>query len=216
MNKVVNGSLKRNHGYELTAFLFWLPASCIGVYFLAATLIVPSFCFQIITFHCLVNTRYYNKLITDVKIEQQFGCKRLLMQYKIMNMIKAQNEFSIRIMKYNRFWKKFYLLMMMHYLQANLIVFQQILFGDMSFQLRILFVFCHLLGVLFIVSLSLFVCYLVREMKIYKKKLIKLQLNQFLKLGINTKIKVSLSCQSNLNHLNLNINLRCNNLSFQI
>lgn len=201
--KVKNGNLKVNDIYEWAAFIFWFPATSIAVYFLAATLIVPSFCFQIITYHCLVNTRYYNKLITNFKIKQQFGCKRLLMRYKIMNMIKTQNEFSIRIMKYNRFWRKFYLLMMVHYLPANLILFQQILFGDMSFELRILFVLCYLLGVLFIVSSSLFVCYLVREMKIYRKKLIKLQFDKFLKLGVSTKIKVSLLlCQSNLNQLN--------------
>lgn len=62
----------------------------------------------------------------------------------------------------------------------GIISFQQFFFGKISFELKILFLICAVIGILFILFPSLIVCLLEREMKIHRKKLIKLQFNSFL------------------------------------
>lgn len=178
-----------NDGYELIAFLFWFPVSAIGLYFLTSTLLVTSLCFQIITYHCLIITRHYNKF-RNFQSNMSYGFKRAIIKLKIMFIIKQQNEFSIRILKYNKFWKKFYMIMMIHFLPSNIICLQQALFGDLSIQLRILFWICFFIGMIVIVSTSLFASLLSKEIKIFRKKLIQFQFDRHLSLNILTKLKV--------------------------
>lgn len=146
-----------NDGYELIAFLFWFPANAIGLYFLTGTVLVSCLCFQIITYHSLIITLYYNQF-RDFKSNMSYGFKRTIVKLKIISMIKQQNEFSIRISKYNKFWKKFYMIMMIHFLPSNIICLQQALFGDLSIQLRLIFWVCIIIGMIIIVSIYFFVC----------------------------------------------------------
>ena len=110
------------------------------------------------------------------------------MNLRIKGILKEQNKLTVRILKYNEFWSKFYMIMLMHFLPINVILFQQVLLGQISFLLRILFINCSLFGVFFIVLTSLIVCFLEKQLKKYRKILIKLQLNST--LNVNTKLKV--------------------------
>ena len=110
------------------------------------------------------------------------------MNLRIKGILKEQNKLTVRILKYNKFWSKFYMIMLMHFLPINVILFQQVLLGRISFLLRILFINCSLFGVFFIVLTSLIVCFLEKQFKNYQKILIKLQFNS--KLNVNTKLKV--------------------------
>ena len=183
-------NVKFHDEIELLAFLFWFLVTTLGVYFVCGTIFTSSVCFQIITFYCFIMSRHFNQLIRNVKIELQFGCKRFIMKLKIKNLIRNQKEFTIRILKYNKFWRKFYLIMMLHLFPANVICSQQIFFGNLSFELRFMYMMGCIIGIGFIVSTSLFVCLLAKEMKIHHHKLIQLQFDSYLNLDTNTKLKV--------------------------
>ena len=185
---------------ELIAHIFWCPGTAFGIYFVAGAILIPNLCFQLISYYCFLSIRFFNQLINNVKIEMNFGCKKFIMKLKIKYLIQNHNKFSIRILKYNKFWNKFYLIMLLHIFPANIISFQQVLFGSANVQLKILYASSALVGINFLISSSLFVCLLAKEIKIHHKKLIQLQYNHYLNLDIMTKLKVNclLSSQSNL------------------
>ena len=110
------------------------------------------------------------------------------MNLRIKGILKEQNQLTVKILKYNKFWSKFYMIMLMHFLPINVILFQQVLLGRISFLLRILFINCSFFGAFFIVLTSLIVCLLEKQLKNYRKILIKLQFNSM--LNLNTKLKV--------------------------
>ena len=180
-----------NNELELFFCLFWFISTLIGIYFVSGTIFTSNSCFQLICFYCFINFRYFNKLIDNFNFEMSFGCKRFIMHMKIKTLINNQNEFSIRILKYNKFWRKFYSIMMMHFLPTNIILLQQVLYGQLGFQIKILYIICFVCGIIFIVSSSLFVCLLANEVENHHKQLIQIQLRRHLNLGIVTKIKVS-------------------------
>ena len=185
-----------NDELELFFCLFWFISTIIGIYFVSGTMFTSNFCFQLICFYCFINFRYFNKLINNFNFEISFGCRRFIMNMKIKTLINKQNEFSNRILKYNKFWRKFYLILMMHILPANIILLQQVLYGQLGFQIKILYAICFVCGIIFIVSSSILVCLLANEIKIYQKKLIQIQLKPYLNLDTMTKLKVS---QQNVN-----------------
>lgn len=110
------------------------------------------------------------------------------MKLRVKRILNKQNELTVKILKYNKFWCKFYMIMLINFLPINIILFQQVLFGRISLLLRILFINCLLFGVIFIVLTSLIVCFLEKQLKNYRNILIKLQFNS--KLNVNTKLKV--------------------------
>ena len=81
--------------------------------------------------------------------------------------------------------------MMLHLFPCNIIICQQILFGNLSLDIKFVYVFSCLVGVILMVSSSLFVCLLDKQMKIHHYKLTQLQLNSYLNFDTNTKLKVS-------------------------
>ena len=179
-----------NDELELFFCLFWSISTLIGIYFVSGTIFTSNFCFQLICFYCFINFRYFNKLINNFNFEMSFGCRRFIMHMKIKTLINNQNEFSIRILKYNKFWGKFYLIMMTHILPANIILLQQVLYGQLGFQIKILYAICFVCGITFIISSSLFVCLLANEVENHHKQLVQIQLRRHLNLDIMTKIKV--------------------------
>ena len=120
------------------------------------------------------------------------------MKRKMFELIK-QHRFSIQILKYNKFWSEFYLSVIIHFIPASLICLQQSLFGDLSFELRIIFIISYVIGIISIVPSSLFVCLLAKELKVYSKQLYRLQFASNLNLNIKTKIKVSIDFKLKLN-----------------
>lgn len=184
----------------LMLLIWWIPATIFTIYFLAGTLFASDLCFYLISYYCFINVKYLNQLINNLTIELSFGYERLIMKLKIKNFIKNQKQFSIRILRYNEFWNEFYFIMMLHIFPANVICIQQILFGDISFQLRIIYIICWLFGISFILLSSLSVCLLAKEMKIYHKKLIQLQCDPHFKMDIMTKLKVKIHYIVTLNY----------------
>ena len=183
--------IKVNNLFDLFASLFWFPLTFIMGHIVAGTIMTAAFTFEIICFYCVIQIKYYNKLIDNVKDETSFGCKRFIINLKIINIIKNQSKFSIRILKYNQFWRKFYFLFLLHIFPANIIAVQQILFGHlMSYQSRILFILSAKIGIFTIISSSLIASLLTKEIKIHSKKLIHLQFLPHLNLNVSTKIKV--------------------------
>ena len=174
----------------LLSVVFWIPTSLFVLYYLIGTLITSVFSFKIICFYCFISSRYFTKLLEKLQTEMLLNSKRLQMKVQIIELIKEQNQFSTRILKYNKFWSEFYLLMMIHFLPANLICLQQSLFGDLSIQLRIIFIICYLIGIISIVSTSLIVCLLTKDMKLYGKQLLQLQFAANLSLNVKMRIKV--------------------------
>ena len=184
-------NIKINSVFDLFASLFWFPSTFIMGIIIGGTMMTASFTFEIICFYCWIQIKYYNKLIDNIKDETSFGFKRFIINLKIRNIIKNQIKFSVRILKYNKFWRKFYFLFLLHILPANIIAVQQVLFGHlMSYQSRILFILGAIIGIVNIISSSFIVSLLTREMKIHSEKLIHLQFLPHLNLNINTKIKV--------------------------
>ena len=118
---------------------------------------------------------------------------------KMIEMIEQQHRFSVRILKYNKFWSKFYLSVIIHFLPANLICLQQFLFGEFSFQLRTIFIISYIIGIISIVPTSLYVCLLAKDLKDYGKQLYRIQFASNLNLNIKTKIKVSIDFKLKLN-----------------
>ena len=176
---------------EMISTLFWFSLTIFVTYFISGTIIISSACFQIICYYCLINARCFNQLISNYKTDLSFGWKRLFLKLKFKHLFNQQNQFSIRILKYNKFWSKFYLIMMIHVIPCNIILLQQVLYGKLSLQLKILFWVCFFYQTIFIMFSSLFVCLLNKSMILLSLKLIQFQFNPHLNFDINTKIKVN-------------------------
>ena len=184
----VNPIVRDNLGLMLV--VWWIPATAFAFYFIAGTLFASDLCFYLITYYCFINVKCFNQLINNLKIELSSGYKKFIVKLKIKSLIKNQKQFSIRILKYNEFWSEFYFILMLHILPSNVICIQQILFGDINFQLRIIYIICWPFGISFILLSSFSVCLLAKEMKVHHKKLIQLQVNPHFKMDVMTKLKV--------------------------
>ena len=80
---------------------------------------------------------------------------------------------------------------MLHMFPCNIIACQQIFFGNLSLDIKLVYIFSCFVGVMLMFSTSLFVCLLDKQMKIHHYKLIQLQFDSYLNFDINTKLKVS-------------------------
>ena len=80
---------------------------------------------------------------------------------------------------------------MLHMFPSNIIGCQQIFFGNLSLDIKLIYICSCLIGIVLMVSSSLFVCLLDKQMKIHHHKLIQLQFNSYLNFDINTRLKVS-------------------------
>ena len=179
------------YNFEIISFLFWFSLTIFTSYFSVGIIVLSNFCYVIICFYCLINNRYYNKKITSFKIELSFGWRRIIMNMKLKHLFKQQIQFTIRILKYNQFWRYFYLIKMILLIPAHIFSLQQILFGHLNMQLRILYIICCLYITIFVLLSSLIACQLNTDMKIHSRNLIQLQLNPYLNIDINTSLKVS-------------------------
>lgn len=182
---------------EILIVILWLPSTMFIVYMISGLLMFCEFCFLIIYF-CWINAKYFNRKLADYKCKLIFGFKKFIMKLKFKLIFKQQNEFSIRILKYNKFWSKFYLIMMIHIIPCHIIIFQQSLYGNLNFELKIIFGILLLYQTIFIVFSSLFVCLLDNSMILLSKKLIQLQFNCAYNFDIRTKLKVSYSMISSI------------------
>ena len=174
---------------NIVSVVIWFSITIFGIYFIGGTIFITNICFQLLCYYCFINMKFYNQSVNLDEIKS-FDRPRIISKLMMNYHFKRSNEFSIRILKYNKFWSEFYLSMIIHYLPSNIILLQQVLFGELSFQLRIIFTMCFTFGITFIVSTSWFVCSLAKEIKILTKKFIQIQINQDLNLNINTKFKV--------------------------
>ena len=179
-----------NDHIQLIWILIWLPILIYKIYFLAGTNWTSYLCFNIICFYCLINAQYYNQYINYLKTESYFGWKRFYMKLKLKYLFKQQNQFAIRIQKYNKFWRKFYLIIKLFLIPVHLIYFQLILFGHLNFDLNLIYTFAGIFTTIFLFFSCSIVCLLDKQMKLHSKRLIKFQLNPYLKFDVNTKIKV--------------------------
>ena len=159
---------------ELISVFVWTIGTVFTGIFQAGIIFTSNIFFQIVYYHCLINARYYNKMI-NFKSELSNGYKQFIVKLKILWMIKNQNRFAIRILKYNKFWNRFYLMMMLYIIPANIISVQQVCFGEIIFELKIILIISAIFGLSFILSPSLIVCLLEKEMRNHYKKLINLQ-----------------------------------------
>ena len=81
--------------------------------------------------------------------------------------------------------------MMLHIFPWDIILCQQIFFGNLSLDIKFAYIFNCPMGVMLMVSSSLLVCLLDKQMKIHHYKLIQLQFDSYLNFDVNTKLKVS-------------------------
>lgn len=80
---------------------------------------------------------------------------------------------------------------MLHLFPVNVICCQQVFLSkNIDMELRIGYILGCVIGICFIVTSSLFVCFLDKQMKIHHHKLIQLQFDSHLNLDLNTKLKV--------------------------
>ena len=81
--------------------------------------------------------------------------------------------------------------MTLHLFPVNVICCQQTFFGkNMDTELIIAYVLICLIGISFIVTTSLNICFLDKQIKIHHHKLIQLQFDSRLNLDLNSKLKV--------------------------
>ena len=99
-----------NNNFEMIIYLTWMILISFWCYFTSGTMFISAACFQIICYYCLITIKHYNQFLDNLKIDQSFGWRRLIIKLKMINLIKRQNEFSHRIMEYNKFWCKYCLL----------------------------------------------------------------------------------------------------------
>ena len=105
-------------------------------------------------------------------------------------MIKRQNKFSHRIMKYNKFWCKYFFVMMIHLIPMHIIVVQQFLFGNANFLFQVVLMIASFMTTIVIVLSTVLSSSLSKEIRNFGKKLIKIQFNKHFNLDIKTKLKV--------------------------
>ena len=112
---------------------------------------------------------------------------------KLVNqLINEQNQFSIRIFKYNKFWQKYYFASLIHLLPAHIIhvYVQQSLFGHLSSELRNIFIFASLMEGFLFVFIFLLSCLVNRNVKIYGNEILQLYYKPNINLNVKLKIKV--------------------------
>ena len=218
--------------FELTWFLVWFPITIFKFNFFGGTILVSNFCFNLICFYCLMDAmslnQKFNYNATHHKEKVFIRCKTFIMKIKLKYLLKQQNHLSNRIGKYNEFWRKVFLVNIIHFIPGHIIVLQQILFGNLKMELQLIYVICCFFATLFIASSPLIVSLLYKEMKLHSKKLIQIQFNPNFNFDINTRIKVSqfyirfnYNCDCNFNfncnyNCDCNFNFNCNCLYFTI
>ena len=183
-----------SNNFEMIVYMIWMILISFWVYFMTTTMFISAACFQIICYYCLITTKHYNQLLDHSKTDQSFGWRRLDIKLKIMNLIKKQNKFSHQIMKYNKFWCKYFLIMMIHLIPTHILIVQQLLLGDINFLLKVILLIGSTFATITIVLSSLLSSFLVEEIRNFSKKLIRIQFNRYLNLDIKIKLKVSLLC----------------------
>ena len=176
---------------KLITLLLWFPSTTFLIYFMTGETITAITCFFLICYYSVLNAKYFANEISNINNENLFGIKRLISISKIKQVIMNQSKFFKRIYDYNKFWSKFYFIMIIHFVPSNIVCLQQFLFGKLSIELRIIFIIGVVLGNISIVLLSLLICLLNKYIMINHKKLTKLQLNHNLNLTFFTKMKVS-------------------------
>ena len=183
-----------DNNFELIIYLTWMIPISFWVYFLSATIFLSDACFQIICYYCLITIKHYNQLLDNLKIDQSFGLRRLIIKLKIINLIKRQNKFSHRIMKYNKFWCKYFFIMMIHLIPIHILVVQQFLFGNANFLFQAVLMIGSFMTTIVIIISTILSSFLSKEIRNFSKKLIKIHFNRHLNLDIKTKLQVRLSC----------------------
>ena len=180
-----------DNNFELIIFLMWMIPITFWVYYLSGTILISNICFQMICYYCFITIKSYNELMDKLIINEFSGSgSRRFIKLKIMNLIKRQNKFCYRIMKYNKFWGKFFFIMMSHLIPTHLIILQQLLFGNVTFGFKVILMISCLIGAIMILLSSLLSSFLVKEIRNFSKKLIRIQFNKYLNLDIKTKLKV--------------------------
>lgn len=203
-------SLKQTNvsSFELTWFLVWFPITIFKFNFFGGTVLASNICFNLICFYCLMDAMFLNEKFNykatcnDKKVFTR--CRTFIMKIKLRYLLKQQNDLSNRISKYNQFWRKIFLVNMIHFIPGHIIVLQQILFGNLKMELQLIYIICCFFATLFIASSPLIVSLLYKEMKLQSKKLIQIQFNPNLNFDVNTRIKVSqfyvgVTCNCNCN-----------------
>ena len=178
-------------GFEIISFVIWFPTTICIIYFFGGTILTSNYCFNITCIYCLISIKYFNQFIDKYETQLTFGWKRYVMRLKLKLLLKQQNEFAIRILKYNKFWSKIYMINMLHFIPGHIIILQQILFGHLNMELRFIYIMTCFFATLFIISSPLITSLIDKEMKTYCKKLLKLQFKPHLNFDINTKLKVN-------------------------
>ena len=173
----------------LILMIIWILIISFVVYYMNGTLISAFIYFQIICFYCYINSRYFIKKVKEINGKLNPTSKKLV-RLEINHLINEQNKFSIRIFKYNKFWKKFYFASLILLLPSHIISVHKSLFGDLNFQLRIILIFASLMGGFFTLFISLLACLVNRNVKIYGKEILQLYYKQDIYLNVKLKIKV--------------------------
>ena len=176
--------------YHVICLSLWIPFLLFNNYLFGGSIYTANVCFNMICFYCLINAKYYNKLINDCKLKSNLKYKKFIIKWKLKCLIKQQNEFAIKILKYNKFWGKYFLIMMLHLIPVHIISVEQTLFGGFNLYLNLIHAIVCIIITIFIIFSCLFVCLLNKEMKSHSKRLIQLEFNPYLNLDINTKLKV--------------------------
>ena len=158
-----------NNNTEMIVYFTWMIPISLWFYFISGTILISDACFQIICYYCLITIKHYNQLLDNLKIDQSFGLRRLIIKLKIINLIKRQNKFSHRIMKYNKFWCKYFFIMMIHLIPIHILVVQQFLFGNVDFLSQLIFIITSLMAAILIVSSSVLTSFLSKEIRNFSK-----------------------------------------------
>ena len=173
----------------LISMTIWLPTISFVFYYMYGTMINTIIYFQIICFHCYINSRYFIKKVKEINGKLNLKTNKFV-KFEINHLINEQNKFSIRIFKYNKFWQKYYFASLILLFPAHIICVQQSLFGNLNFELRIIFIFGSLMGGILQVSVALLASLVNRNVKIYGKEVLKLCYKQDINLNVKLKIKV--------------------------
>ena len=178
--------------YQMLWLILWIPILLFNNHFYSGSILTANSCFNLICFYCLLNAKYYNLMIDQFKSVLSFGWKRIIMKSKFKYLFKQQNQFAIRIKKYNKFCRNFYLIMMINFIPLHMIYLQQILFvGHLNFYINLCYLVACFTATMFIIVSCSIVCLLDKQIKLYSEKLIQIQFNPYLKLDINIKLKVN-------------------------
>ena len=192
ISKLINVNSLKIPRDELIAWISWLMPTAIGVIIISFVVLVPTFLFQLVCFYCLETSRQLNSSINNLKQDlHKFNFRRkFLIKTRIKIIIKQYIELSTRIAKYNKFWSKFYISMILTVFPTNLMCVQQIIFGKITPEIRFILIIFSIIGLSFIGFSSLIVCFVANEIKKPYKSLIKFQYETRLGITIYEKLKV--------------------------